>query len=218
MLVRCIESAIDGIDVGMYDLYEFADGDSIDVWARPFVMYAFEQGIMRGVGGNMIDPLGITTCEQAILLVYRVYDNFNGPGDRFLSDLTYKGIEISLILVENPESVLGKPLDTSEGPYLDYEGLDIYYNGVMQSMQCTKPGLLDMNGVSLDMTRAEFIKAFGDPVDYYIYSDYTYYASDDVNVIRYHVEAYITDYIIEVRFTSTNLNEKPYSIAFWLFE
>jgi hypothetical protein len=35
------------------------------------------KGIMKGVGSNMINPLGNTTREQAIALVKRTYDSLN---------------------------------------------------------------------------------------------------------------------------------------------
>ena len=76
MLVRCIDKAIADADVTVYRNVDFADIGSISDWALPSVRYAFTNGIMQGVGGNRIDPLGIATCEQSILLAYRIYKNY----------------------------------------------------------------------------------------------------------------------------------------------
>jgi len=73
MLVRLIDLAVADADVGTFNNNEFADIGSIAGWALPSVQFAYDNGIIRGVGGNRINPLGPATCEQAILLVYRVY-------------------------------------------------------------------------------------------------------------------------------------------------
>ena len=75
MLSRCIDLAIPGSNVAVYRDNGFADKSAIAVWASGAVNYAFDNSIIRGVGGNKVDPLGNTTCEQAILLVYRIYVN-----------------------------------------------------------------------------------------------------------------------------------------------
>ncbi len=51
----------------------FPDEADIAAWATDAVHYMNEEDIMKGVGGNRIDPLGNTTREQAISLVYRTY-------------------------------------------------------------------------------------------------------------------------------------------------
>jgi len=75
MLVRCIDVSIGGADISLYSDNSFADKSLISSWAAAAVNYSFDHGIMRGVGDNRIDPRGKTTCEQAILLTYRVYIN-----------------------------------------------------------------------------------------------------------------------------------------------
>jgi polar amino acid transport system substrate-binding protein len=76
MLVRCIDKAVEDADIGSYNDNVFADIGNIGNWALPSVQYAFDNSIIRGVGGGRIDPLGLTTCEQAIVLSYRVYARF----------------------------------------------------------------------------------------------------------------------------------------------
>jgi len=54
----------------------FADQNDISHWALGEVQNAFSKGIIRGVGGNRINPKGNTTVEQSILLINRLYDGF----------------------------------------------------------------------------------------------------------------------------------------------
>ncbi len=77
MLTRCIDMAIDGSDITSFTTNSFADRSKIANWAVDSVDYAFDNNIIKGIGENKIDPLGNTTCEQAILLAYRIFANKN---------------------------------------------------------------------------------------------------------------------------------------------
>lgn len=76
MLVRMIEKAVPYADTGVYNNNTFNDSAMISDWALPSVNFAYDNNIMRGVDNNSIDPKANTTCEQAILLVYRVFDRY----------------------------------------------------------------------------------------------------------------------------------------------
>ena len=54
----------------------FADEGTISSWALADIKMANSLGIMNGVGGNMIDPLGKTTVEQSILLTSRLFKDY----------------------------------------------------------------------------------------------------------------------------------------------
>ena len=75
MLVRAVGAASAGANVMPKTRHVFADGGDIADWAADAVGYAFENEILRGVGGNKMDPLGNTTCEQAIIMCYRASKN-----------------------------------------------------------------------------------------------------------------------------------------------
>ena len=75
MLVRVINAAVPGADVRKFERVKFADGAEIDDWAEDAIYYAYGKGVIKGVGGDRIDPIGNTTCEQAIILCYRAYAN-----------------------------------------------------------------------------------------------------------------------------------------------
>ena len=77
MLVRTVDKAISGANINDYAETIFSDNNKIADWAKAAVNYAYENKIMQGIGENTIAPLNNTTCEQAILLVYRIYKNKN---------------------------------------------------------------------------------------------------------------------------------------------
>jgi hypothetical protein len=118
-------------------------------------------------------------------------------------DVIYKGIEVSRILDENPESTLGTP-KSSNGPNYFYDGLEIYFTENVENIQFTNLSLFEINGVTLDKNRKELIAAFGKPIESYEYSDYVYRDSDDNRMIRYHVSSFIADYMLDFWFENTD--------------
>ncbi len=54
----------------------FTDQSRIASWALQDIKQAYKLGIVKGVGGNKIDPLGNTTIEQSILLSLRLYNRY----------------------------------------------------------------------------------------------------------------------------------------------
>ena len=76
MLVRMIDATADDVDVNTYNQITFADEKDISDWAKPSVNFAFDQGLITGVGENMILPQQNTTCEQAIVLAYRAVEKY----------------------------------------------------------------------------------------------------------------------------------------------
>lgn len=75
MLVRAIGAMYENIDLNDYTRHSFADSSIIASWAMDSVQFAYDNEIIQGVGDNKIDPLGYATCEQAVLLVNRIYEN-----------------------------------------------------------------------------------------------------------------------------------------------
>lgn len=60
------------IYVGTNGTASFADSSSIDPWARFYVNWTAEKGVMSGVGDNRFDPKGTLTVQQAIVSVNRL--------------------------------------------------------------------------------------------------------------------------------------------------
>lgn len=76
MLTRALKAAIPSLNTDVTNPNVFADENEIADWAILAVRYMNSKDIMRGIGGNMINPLGLTTREQAIALVLRTYEAF----------------------------------------------------------------------------------------------------------------------------------------------
>lgn len=55
-------------------LHVFFDNEGISDWAYQYVQWAFESEIMQGIGGNLFQPSGTYTREQAMLTMLRLYD------------------------------------------------------------------------------------------------------------------------------------------------
>jgi hypothetical protein len=74
MLLRALKAAEPGASYSIVGAPVLADENQIATWAIEAVKYMNKEGIMNGVGGNRIDPLGNTTKEQAIALLKRLYE------------------------------------------------------------------------------------------------------------------------------------------------
>lgn len=55
----------------LYNLSFYTDAALIQPWAAPYVFYAHEQGLMKGVLDDMFDPNGAMTREQGLLIAWR---------------------------------------------------------------------------------------------------------------------------------------------------
>ena len=74
MLYRAIGIIFPDKDLSVEEPVEFADSALIDDWAVEAVQFAFAQGILKGIGDNIIDPDGNSTREQAIALNLRIFN------------------------------------------------------------------------------------------------------------------------------------------------
>lgn len=57
-----------------------ADADAVSPWARGYVAYALQSGLMKGVGEGRFDPQGGLTIEQGTVLAYRLADRLGLSG------------------------------------------------------------------------------------------------------------------------------------------
>lgn len=102
MLVRMIDKAVSYANVNVYNSNKFADSDVISNWALPSVNFAYDKEIMQGVGDNKIAPLDNTTCEQAVLLVYRTTQEYTNHSRIFYDDID----NIKINDEENAKSII----------------------------------------------------------------------------------------------------------------
>lgn len=129
MLVRCIDIAIYGANTNTYNAHEFADQNQIDYWAEGYINYAYDCNIIKGIENNRIDPKGKATCEQAVIMAYRIYNS----RDKFLADN-----KIMVTFSEEVGEINGEIYSIREVPTckilpVDTKGKEIgsfcYYNG-----------------------------------------------------------------------------------------
>ncbi len=66
-----------GLDTDISYIANFADQSEVSSWASEALTYTNYRGIFTGVGNNRIDPKGIITREQAIILSTRIYDKID---------------------------------------------------------------------------------------------------------------------------------------------
>jgi hypothetical protein len=76
MITRALKAAKPDLDYNITDYDRFDDENKIAGWAINEVRYASKNSIMKGVGGNTIDPLGNTSREQGVIMIKRTYEGF----------------------------------------------------------------------------------------------------------------------------------------------
>jgi len=65
---------------------KYSDADKISDWAMKAMQFMNQQGILKGTDREKLDPRGITTREQAMLLVLRSYEIRNASIDQTTPD------------------------------------------------------------------------------------------------------------------------------------
>ena len=76
MIYRALSKAYSELPKIDENNFPFRDADKIAPWALTAMKFAYQNGIMKGVSQDIIDPLSNTTREQGIILVKRTYENF----------------------------------------------------------------------------------------------------------------------------------------------
>jgi hypothetical protein len=76
MITRALKAAKPNLTFTVTDYDRFDDENKIASWAINEVRFANKNNIMKGVGGNTINPLGQTSREQGVILIKRTYENF----------------------------------------------------------------------------------------------------------------------------------------------
>ena len=89
MVVRMLGVSVKGVNIHNYSQHYFTDRYEISDWALPSVNFAYENGIMNGVGNNTIAPKRNTTCEEAVLLINRTYEKYKN----YKADATDKPVD-----------------------------------------------------------------------------------------------------------------------------
>ena len=125
-------------------------------------------------------------------------------------NMFYKDIEIALLFEKPFAALLGTPLSEQRGHFFFYDGLEILANwnsltslyDMTGAITGTNLALFEIDGITLDKTRAELIATFGDPV-FYLYPDFPYWNPndpDDYRWLGYHIWLNGFEYRIEFWF------------------
>ncbi len=124
----------------------FADVDAVSAWAMESTCQMVTLGVVRGTGGTL-DPLGNTTCEQALAMFYRAYICLSGdslstltsPQEKYpnLSPWAKEEIEAMDELALIPERFLGRdmvlPITRGEMCYVAMEAyLSLHPNPIFR--------------------------------------------------------------------------------------
>lgn len=74
MFYRTLQKA--GVNVRAGMAVNYTDKNAVSSWATDAVGFMSSEGIIGGVGNNMLNPKGTATKEQAIALVVRTFEKF----------------------------------------------------------------------------------------------------------------------------------------------
>lgn len=80
MIYRAIKVLLPRADFSIDGADSFSDEKVISQWAYEPVMFMNKNGLLKGNKGN-VDPKGVTTSEQAVLMVVRTYEKFSLSGN-----------------------------------------------------------------------------------------------------------------------------------------
>lgn len=66
-------AAVLGMDTDVVTPSSFTDNESVAVWARDYVSYVSQAGVMNGMDGNVFSPWETYSREQSYVTIYRLY-------------------------------------------------------------------------------------------------------------------------------------------------
>ena len=128
------------------DLAGFVDAGAVSAWALDATWQVVDLGVVQGSGGKL-DPLGHTTCEQALAMFYRAYINLTGESQATQASVENKYPNLSPWAKEEleamdqlgliPEVLLGRdmatPITRGEMCYVAMEAyLSLYPNPIFR--------------------------------------------------------------------------------------
>lgn len=88
LVVNLLKQISPDKDYTVKNKHIFADNNSISEWASDYINYCYENKILNGYSGNIMDPKGNATIEQSIALLYRLANSEK------LLDSAYGSIQI----------------------------------------------------------------------------------------------------------------------------
>jgi len=78
MIYRALDTSLPSLDKSAGGDFPFDDQALVAAWADDAVRFAYKNGIMKGMGNNLMAPLANTTREQAMVLLKRTFVSNSG--------------------------------------------------------------------------------------------------------------------------------------------
>lgn len=75
LIVNLLKQISPNRDFTLKGSYNYNDRSKISDWATYYIDYCYENKILNGYNGNIMDPKGNATIEQSIALLYRLANN-----------------------------------------------------------------------------------------------------------------------------------------------
>lgn len=75
IISRLVELKTD-LQIDLNAVPTYSDSDQISDWAKAYVSFTLEHGIIQGTGNNMFSPLSNMTREQAIAMIDRLFTQY----------------------------------------------------------------------------------------------------------------------------------------------
>lgn len=155
-------------------------------WAKPYVGYAYENGIVNGTSATTFSGTASITMEQFLTLVLRMLDYSDQAGDFAWNDPYGLAGQVGLLC----PMLSGEGFTRSDAMYVAYEALDAAYKGqdITLLEQLKNQGAVTMRGIPqlnevVDLT-AEY-ESLPEQMDYLreefgvtaVYADFSGYPS-----------------------------------------
>lgn len=77
LVVNLLKQISPNRDFTLKKTYQYNDRNKISDWASYYIDYCYENKILNGYNGNVMDPKGNATIEQSIALLYRLANSEN---------------------------------------------------------------------------------------------------------------------------------------------
>jgi len=178
-----------------------------DMWERnwdydiPLTEDEFYAVLARHNLSGMTDYVWQPPDETEAILAMRT----TTPRGIIYGDIYYGDIAISRLFVEPFFTLLGQPNDHREYRFFSYDSFEVSWFGwdeeekIAARLDIWPPNLhvLALNGVPLDMTRAEVLTTFGNPIQHYEEASFNIH---EARIFHFYIANPTQNYLLMVRF------------------
>ena len=76
ILWRTLKILVPDVENGLTGILAYSDEHLISTWALESVHCMGELGFVKGIGGGYFNPDGSATCEQAVIIAFRIFAQY----------------------------------------------------------------------------------------------------------------------------------------------